>query len=119
MFTRESISKELKRIQDSIPPNLWKNKTSEVYKFPDLMKVSQEALNLPNKPEEEKKPIRFLLEKLKTQKKIVENHKIVKMIDDFLIREYKKSVKAGRLPTKKKLKELGLDKLEAIYEKIN
>lgn len=112
MFTRESISKELKRIQDSVPELLIKNTLGEVSKTPEMELVFQKALEEPNISKEKKEQIRKLLASgMFSQKRIIENPKVAKMRDEYVTREIKKSVKEGRLPTKKQLRDLGLDEL--------
>lgn len=112
MFTRESISKELKRIQDSVPEMLKKATLTEVKKTPEMEMVFQKAMEEPNITPERKEQLRRLLASgMFSKTKITENAKIAKMRDNWVIREIKKAVKAGRLPTKKQLRELGLDKL--------
>jgi len=121
MFTHESISKELKRINDSVPDlikefTLIKKEKHSVIEF-----VMRKALEEPNISEEKKKRLRKALATgIFNQTTIAENPDVAKQRDDWVTREIKKSVKAGRLPTKKQLKELGLDKIENIYgKKIN
>ena len=112
MFTKQSISDELNRITKSVPEALRLNTFKEVEKTPAMKLVFEKALEDPNIPEDKKKKIRNLLDSGKLSKtKIIENQKIAKMRDDWVNREIKKSVLAGRLPTKKKFKELGFDKL--------
>ncbi len=113
MFTRESISKELKRIQDSVPKMLRENTLSEVKKTPEMEMVFQRALESPDISTEKKDQIRNLLASGRFSKtKIIENYKVAKMRDEYVQREISKSVKAGRLPTKKKLKELKIFELD-------
>lgn len=112
MFTRESISQELKRIQESVPKLLKDNTLIEIPKTPAMELVFQKAMEEPNITPEKKEQIRKLLASgMFSKNKITENYKVSKMRDDYVTREIKKAVKAGRLPNKKQLKELGLDEL--------
>ena len=112
MFTRESISKELKRINDSVPKALKQSTFSEIKQTPEMEFVFQKAMEEPNLSPEKKEQIRkFLASGILSKTKIQENEKIAKMRDEYVIREIRKSVKAGRLPNQKKFKELGLQNL--------
>ena len=112
MFTKESISKELKRIQDSVPDLLKRSTLSEVKKTPAMELVFQKALEEPSISKEKKEQIRKLLASgMFSKTKIIENSRVAKMRDEYVTREIKKSVKAGRLPNKKQAEELGLNKL--------
>ena len=111
MFTRESIGLELKRIQDSIPPLIKEFTLIEKLKTPAMKLVFEKALEEPTLSEEKKKRIKHMLESgMFDKKQIYENPEVAKQRDDYVTREIKKSVKAGRLPTKKQLKALNLDK---------
>lgn len=111
MFTKESIGLELKRIQDSIPKLIRDNTIVEKLKTPEMKLVFEKALEDPKLSEEKKLQIKHMLDSGMFDKKVItENVKVAKMRDDYVTREIKKSVKEGRLPTKKQLKELGLDK---------
>lgn len=105
--TRESISKELKRIQDSVP-QLFKDLTlKEVEAFPVVTEIAQQFLDSPDIPEDKKEKVRKLIEEGRMgKKKIIENPKIAQQRDKWVEREIKKSVKAGRLPDKKTLQKL-------------
>jgi hypothetical protein len=110
MFTKESIAKEFKRIQDSVPTMMKEFTLIEVKKTPAIEFVMQKALESPDITQEKKEKIQRLLDAgVFSKKTIHENPKIAKQRDEYVIREIRKSVKAGRLPTKKKLKELGLE----------
>jgi hypothetical protein len=111
MFTKESIGLELKRIQDSIPKLLKDNTLTEKFKTPAMKLVFEKSLEDPNVSEDKKLKIKHMLDTgIFDKKSIIENASVAKQRDDYVVREIKKSVKAGRLPTKKQLKELGLDK---------
>jgi hypothetical protein len=110
MFTKQSINDELHRITKSVPEALRLNTFKEVEKTPSMKLVFEKALEDPNISDDKKEKIKHLLESGTLSKtKITENAKIAKMRDDWVNREIRKSVLAGRLPTKKKFKELGFD----------
>ena len=107
MFTQESINKEMNRIMASRPQMLVKSVVTEKKITPTMKMVFEKALEDPNISEEKKEQVRNLLESGKLdQVRTKEDQRIAKMLDDYVIREMKKSVKAGRLPSKKQLKEL-------------
>lgn len=111
MFTKETIGLELKRISNSVPQMIKDNTLIEKLKTPEMKLVFEKALEEPNISQEKKDRIKHMLDTGMFDKKVItENTKIAKMRDDYVGREIKKSVKAGRLPTKKQLLELGLDK---------
>lgn len=111
MFTKESIGLELKRIQDSIPQIIKEFTFVEKLKTPAMKLVFEKALEDPNLSPEKKERIKHMLDTgMFDKKEIYENKTVAKQRDDYVAREIKKSIKAGRLPTKKQLKELGLDK---------
>jgi len=118
MHTRESITKETKRIQNSIPQRIKDNTLIETYKSPDIVFVLKKALEDPSISEEKKTKIRSLLESNHpvVKKEIRENARIAKIRDDYVQREIKKAVKAGRLPTKKQLAKLKLNELHGEEE---
>lgn len=112
MFTRESIAKEIKRIQDSVPKLLRDFTLIETLKTPAMKLVAEKAMEDESLPEEKRRQIKLLYDKgMFSGKKIVENAKVAKQRDDWVKRELKKAVKEGRLPTKKQLKELKLAEL--------
>lgn len=113
MFTKESISIELKRISDSVPKLIKDNTLINQLKTPEMKLVFEKALEEPSISQEKKDKIKHMLDSgVFDRKSIVENTKVSKLRDDWVTREIKKSVKAGRLPTKKQLIKLGLDKYE-------
>lgn len=106
-FTQEQVNKEMARIQQSIPRAWLDYVVSETHLTPTIKDVVEKAIEDKDFPEEKKKQLLHLKEMGYFDKKIVrQNEKIAKMIDEYVTREIKKSVKAGRLPTKKQLKEL-------------
>lgn len=107
MFTQESISKELRKINANIPALLKENAYSEESLTPTIEKVMEEALLSDNISEEKKAEVLRLKEQgYFKRKKIIENPKYVKMVDEWITRQLKKAVKEGRLPTKAQLAEL-------------
>lgn len=106
-FTQESISKELREINSRIPPLLKKHAYTEELLTPTIGRVMDEALLLASISDEKKAEVRRLKEEgYFGRKRITENPKYVKMIDNWMTREIKKAVAAGRLPTKAQLAEL-------------
>lgn len=109
MFTQESISKTLRDINAKIPPLLKKHAYSEVALTPTIEKVMEEALKSPNISQEKKEEVRRLQEQgYFKRKKLTENPRYVKMINEWTDRQIKKAVKEGRLPNKAQLAELEL-----------
>lgn len=107
MFTRDLINKEMSRIMASRPELLVQKVVTKKSLTPTMKMVFEKALEDPNISEEKKQQVRNLLESGQLDKEVTtEDRKIAKMLDDYVIREMKKSVKAGRLPNKKQLKEL-------------
>lgn len=107
MFTQESISKVLREINANIPPLLKKNAYSETSLTPTIEKVMEEALLSENISQEKKDEVKRLKEQgYFKRKKITENPKYVKMINDWTTQQLKKAVREGRLPTKAQLAEL-------------
>ncbi len=101
--SKHSIQKELARIQTTVPQAMRDGLLLEEEESPAMVKVITEALK-GDFPEEKKAEWRIAL--------LRENPKKAALIDSWIRKEIKKSVKAGRLPTKKELK-----KLNVMYEK--
>lgn len=109
MFTRESIAKEIAKIQQSVPELLRKNTLVEALKTPEMKLVAEKAMDDEFLPDEKRKQIKQLYDLgLFSGKTIKENPKVAKQRDLWVQREIKRAVKEGRLPTKKQLKELEL-----------
>lgn len=105
--TQESISKELKRIQDNVPVLFKTNLFINVKKTPTLEFIAQKALEDNDYPEEKKAQLKRLLDEGTLSKELItEDPKVAKQRDLWVQREIKKSVSEGRLPTRKQLKEL-------------
>lgn len=98
-MTDEQIALELKRIQDSVP-ELWRKSVfKEIPKTPTMEFVAKKFIEDGGGTPEEREQVQNLLDTGEfSKKKIVEVPKFVKLIDNFVTREIKKSVKAGRLP---------------------
>jgi len=117
MFTPQSITEELKRINDSVPALIKEFTLIEKKKTPAIELVMMEYLKLPNVPDKKRQQVQNLFDSgMFSKKQIYENPKVAKQRDDYVTREIRKSVKAGRLPTKKQLKELGLDDFKKLYD---
>lgn len=109
IHTQETISRELKRIQDSVPKLFRDTMFIETKKTPVLEMVAQKALEDEEFPEEKKARIQTLLDEGTLSKKhILENPKTAKQRDLWVQKEIKKSVAEGRLPNKKQLKALNI-----------
>lgn len=98
-MTQEAIHKELQRIQDMVP-RLWRDKVfTEVDKTPTIAFVVDKYLEDGFGTEEERAQVQALKDTGEfSKKRVIENPRFVKLIDDFVTREIKKSVRAGRLP---------------------
>lgn len=106
-FTRESIEKEIKRIHTLIPQEFLNRVYTEVPISPTIIKVVDEALVDPNFDPEKKESLQALKDAGHfNKKKVTENPEMAKKIDNIFNREMKKSVEAGRLPTKSQLARL-------------
>lgn len=102
----------------SIPENLRKNVFKEVPATPTVEFVMKEAVKTESIPKEKRDQIQALLDSGQfSKKKTIENPRIAKMVDEYVTREIKKSVKAGRLPNKTTLKNL--PHMKEIYAKIH
>lgn len=107
MWTEDGINKTLQEISSRIPEKLRKALYTEELATPTVKMVMEEALKSDSISPEKKEQIRSLQEAgYFDKKKYAENPKIVGMIDNYMNREFKKAIKDGRLPGKKKLKEL-------------
>lgn len=103
-FTRESIEKEIKRINSLIPKAFINRVYKEGMIAPTVVKVVDEAIADPNFDPEKKEQLIALKENGHFhKKKITEDPKVARQIDNIFNREIKKSVAAGRLPNKAQL----------------
>lgn len=113
MHTRETISKELRRIQESIPDIFRVGLITEKDKTPTMKFVAEKALESNEVSQETKDKIQQLKDNgYFDKKKLYENPKIAKQRDLWVQREIARSVKEGRLPSKKQLKALKLAELD-------
>lgn len=109
IHTQETISKELKRIQDSVPQLFKDTMFTKVKKTPTLEMVAEKAIEDNDFPEEKKARVQMLLNEGHLSKEnYIENAKTAQQRDLWVQKEIKKSVAAGRLPNKKQLKELNI-----------
>jgi hypothetical protein len=107
--TKETIGKELKRIQASVPQMFKDFLFTEKEKTPMVKTIFEKALES-DISEEKKEQVRVILrDGMLDQKITVENHKVAKQRDIWVHKEIKKSVKEGRLPNRKQLKELKIE----------
>lgn len=118
LHTQESIDKELKRINNTIPTMLKQQVVTNVDVTPGIKLLMQTVIAKPvgevvtNKETGESMTITAEL-KAKAQRlmdtgkitltKPQQNPKVAKLIDNWVNRAIKKSVKEGRLPNKKQL----------------
>lgn len=108
--TKESISRELKSIQDRVPTLFKTLLFIETEKTPIVKLMAEKALLDDDFPQEKKARIQTLLDSGTLSKKtVIENPKVAKQRDIWVQKEIKRSVAAGRLPTKKQLKELKIE----------
>lgn len=106
MFTKEQISKVLRRIQASIPKALMDKVVYKEPVTPTIKKVAELALN-ENIPEWKKDKLRTLLASGDLDKTVeAENPQVAQQIDNYVQREIKKAIKNKELPTKKQLKKI-------------
>lgn len=111
IHTQETISRELKRIQDNVPEMFKTLLFKEVEKTPDIKMVFEKVAS----GEETSKNIsqqqaqEVLDSGMLDKKTLQENPKVAKQRDIWVQKEIKNSVKEGRLPNRKQLKELKLD----------
>jgi len=107
MFTKEQITKELQRIQSTIPINYINNVTKEKLIAPAVKMVIEKAVKDKGIPKEKREQYQVLLDSGDLDKKeIVENKSVVKKMNAWVDKEIKKSIKAGKLPSKKEFKKL-------------
>lgn len=110
-MTQEQVSKVLNEIQAKVPKE-WRERATETKLMtPTVQMVTDKVI-------EDPKSDPALVEKLKHMRDagefsktvVTENPKFTKMIDNFVSREINKAIKEGRLPSKKKGRELFLNK---------
>ena len=114
----DHIAKVLGQISARIPTNLRNAVSREQKATPTMEFVVDEALKGDTLSEEKKAQLRTLKENGEFSKmQIVEDHKIAKMIDEFVSREINKEIKKGNLPTKGRIKDLS--HVKEIYAKVH
>lgn len=97
----------LKGIQASIPKNLLAHATEVKKISPDVEKVMLEAVQTESIPLEKRQRIQNMIDLgMFSKTRVQENTKIAKMVDEYVTREIKKAIKAGKLPPKSKMKHL-------------
>lgn len=113
----EQIQAVLQDIQNRIPSALKRNVFIEKPKTPTMAFVVDKILEEKAGSDEDRARLQVLKDAGEFDKKmVVENTKIVKLIDQFVTREIKKAVKEGRLP---KDGTAFLPKLKELYESIH
>lgn len=94
----EKFNRVLKGIQASIPPTLIKANLMQKKKTPEVEFVLRKALDEDIAPEK-KEQIRHILDTGQFSQMVhKDDPKITKLIDQFVMREIKKAIKAGLLP---------------------
>ncbi len=107
MMTKEQIDTELRRIQQSVPKALRDTVLVRTAITPTMSMIAQKAIEDPDFPPEKKEQLQLLIDRgYFTKEKYTQNDKVAKQIDNYVNREIKKSIKEGRLPNKKQLKQL-------------
>lgn len=116
-MTSEKIAEVLSEIQSRIPKSLSRNVFREVPKTPTMAFVVDKILEEKAGSEEDRARLQTLKDAGEFNKTmVVENEKIVKLIDQFISREIKKAIREGRLP---KDGSKFLPKLKEIYATIH
>jgi len=105
MFTPEQITKELQRIQGTIPACYMNNVVKDQLTTPTIKKVAELALE-EGIPEAKKEQLRTILASgdLDTVQP-TENPKVAEKINRWVDKKIKESIKAKRLPSIKELKK--------------
>lgn len=105
MFTPEQITKELQRIQGTIPACYMNNVVKDQLTTPTIKKVAELALE-EDIPEAKKEQLRTILASgdLDTVQP-TENPKVAEKINRWVDKKIKESIKAKRLPSIKELKK--------------
>lgn len=107
MTREERIAKELAEIQSRIPRNLLGNVVRESPSSPTIRMVVDKAIADQNFPKEKREKLIVLRDAGEFDKKSYrQDHKIAKMIDDFVEREIRKKIKSGLLPKREDIGDL-------------
>lgn len=117
-ISADQISKVLSEIQGRVPLAWKKMAFTESKLTPNIEFVAEEALKSDTVSEAKKEQIRTLQATGEFSKmKVTENHKVTKQIDEFVEREIKKEIKAGRLPPRNQIRNL--PHIKEMHAKIN
>lgn len=118
MKEEDRIAKELAEIQSRVPKAWRENVAYEVEATPTIKMVMDKALELESITPELKEKIQNLKDAGEfSKKRIVENSKVAKLINNFIAREINKKIKNGTLPPRSKVK--GMDHVKKLYEKVH
>jgi FMN-dependent NADH-azoreductase len=100
-MTQDKINKVLAGIHSRIPKGLMSNVVREFKATPHLEELIELAINDKDFPEFKKEALKVARDAGDfSKKKIREEPRIAKMIDEFVSREIKKEIKKGNLPKK-------------------
>ena len=106
-MTKEQIDTVLREINSRIPKEWQQSVVKEQPITPTMSFIIEKALEDDNISPEKKAELQLLKDAgYFSKKKYQDDPVIAGKINNFINREIKKAVKEGRLPTKKKLKEL-------------
>lgn len=98
---RKRIEQVLRSINASVPKGLLNKVATEQPLSPMVKKVVETAVNDPDFPEPKRKMYKQLLDSGALDKKrIIENTKVAKQIDNYIGRKINEAIKDGRLPAK-------------------
>lgn len=109
MYTEEQEQKfvqVLRGIQASIPKNLLASALEERKVTPNVEKVMLEAVATESIDPEKRQKIQNMLDAGLFSKSAVMETRYSKMVDQYVAREIAKAIKAGKLPSKSKMKYL-------------
>jgi hypothetical protein len=107
MFTKEQITEELQKIQQSIPACYLKNVLKNKKLSPTVKKVVSEAVKDESISEEKRREYQLLLDSGDLDKvEVVENKSVVKKINAWVDKKIAEAIKEGRLPSKEELTKL-------------
>lgn len=106
-WSADRISKTLASIQASVPVAWTKAAFKEVPASPTIAFVVDEALKSDKVTDEKKRQLQILKDSGEFSKvRTIEDTKVTKKIDEYIVREIKKAVRRGDLPPKSKAKDL-------------
>jgi hypothetical protein len=117
-MTLDDIAAELKKIHDSVPDEYRRQAVIEVPATPTMKMVMEKAVHMESIPKEKRDQIQNLIDAGEFDKvRSIENQKITKIIDAHVTREITKAIKAGRLPSRKKLRTM--TDVKELYERVH